>query len=66
MKTYLVFHIVGYTKWAKNSLGQDEMVDKVIIRLIDTTYESALARAQMTVKRDQWLLAEVVEFKEGK
>lgn len=66
MKTYLVFHIVGYTKWAKNSLGQDEMVDKVILRLIDTSPENALNRAQAMIKRDQWLVAEVVEFKEDK
>lgn len=66
MKTYLVFHIVGYTKWAKNSLGQDEMVDKVIMRLIDTSPENALTRAQAMIKRDQWLVAEVVEFREDK
>lgn len=65
MKTYLIFSIVGYKKWEKTPMG-DQMEDKVVLRLIDTTYESALKRAKKIVKRDQWLLAEVVEYKEDK
>ena len=64
--TYLIFHLVGYTKWDTDSLGQQEMTDKVVVRLIDKTYESALKRAQKLIKRDQWILAEIVEYKEGK
>ena len=44
-------------------MGQ-EMEDKVVIRLIDKTYESALKRAKKIIKRDQWVLAECVEYKE--
>ena len=65
MKTYLIFHLVGYTKWEETLRGQ-EMKDKVILRLIDTNYESALQRAKNIIERDQWLLAEVVEYKEDK
>lgn len=61
MITYLVFHIVGYTKWDDNQINPN-MVDKVVIRLIDTTYESALERAKKLVERDNWILAEVVEY----
>lgn len=64
--TYLIFHIVGYTRWETNAIGQQEMIDKVVVRLIDKTYESALKRAQDLIKRDQWVLAEVVEYKEDK
>lgn len=58
--TYLLFHIVGYEK--KDQLGNLE--DKVVIRLIDTTYESALERAKKIIDKPWWILAEVVEFKE--
>lgn len=60
--TYLLFHIVGYN-------GEDPMhnlEDKVVIRLIDTTYESALERAKKIIEKKWWLLAEVVEFNKEK
>lgn len=56
---YLLFHIVGYDK--KDQMGNLE--DKVVIRLIDVAYESALARAKKIVTKPFWLLAEVVEYK---
>jgi len=43
MKTYLIFHIVGFTK--QDPVGNLE--DKVVIRLIDTSYESALKRLHL-------------------
>ena len=60
MKTYLIFHVVGYDK--KDQLGNLE--DKVVIRLIDTTYESALKRAKKIIDKPFWILGEVVEYKE--
>lgn len=60
--TYLIFHIVGYEKI--DQLGNLE--DKVVIRLIDTTYENALERAKKIIDKPFWLLAEVVEYREGK
>jgi hypothetical protein len=62
MKTYLIFHIVGYDK--KDQLGNLE--EKAVIRLIDSTYESALKRAKKIIEKPFWLLAEVVEYQEGK
>ena len=64
--TYLIFHLVGYTKWIDHPLQGQIMEDKVVLRLIDTSYESALERAKDIVRRDQWILAEVVEYKEDK
>ena len=58
--TYLVFHLVGYEK--KDQLGNLE--DKVVIRLIDTTYENALDRAKQIIEKPFWLLGEVIEYKE--
>jgi len=55
---YLLFHIVGYN-------GEDplhNLEDKVVIRLIDTTYEKALERAKKIIEKKFFLLAEVVEF----
>jgi len=55
---YLLFHIVGYN-------GEDplhNLEDKVVIRLIDTTYEKALERAKKIIEKKFWLLAECVEF----
>ena len=55
---YLLFHIVGYN-------GEDplhNLEDKVVIRLIDTTYEKALERAKKLIEKKFWLLAECVEF----
>jgi|GEM_PF-4143386 hypothetical protein len=57
-KTYLIFHVVGYEQ--KDQFGNLE--DKVVIRLIDTTYESALNRAKKIVDKPFWLLGEVVEY----
>ena len=62
MKTYLVFHIVGYDSKLENG----EFTNKVVIRLIDTDYENALKRAQDIVEKQFFFLAEVVEFEEGK
>lgn len=58
--TYLVFHIVGYER--KDELGN--LLDKVILRLIDTTYESALERAKTIIDKPFWVLGEVVEYHE--
>ena len=60
--TYLIFHIVGYEKI--DQLGNLE--DKVVIRLIDTTYENALERAKKIIDKPFWLLAEVVEYQKEK
>lgn len=60
MKTYLVFHIVGYDK--KDQLGNLE--EKIVIRLIDTSYDKALVRAQKIVDKPFWILGEVIEYKE--
>jgi hypothetical protein len=56
--TYLVFHLVGYER--KDELGN--LHEKVVLRLIDTTYESALDRAKQIIDKPFWLLAEVVEY----
>lgn len=61
-KTYLIFHIVGYDK--SDQLGN--LDGKVVIRLIDTSYESSLKRAKKIIEKPFWLLAEVVEYHEGK
>lgn len=63
--TYVVFHLVGYTEQKETVRGL-ELTDKVVVRLIDTSYESALQRAQLIIKRPNWLLAEVIEYMEGK
>lgn len=62
MKTYLIFHIVGFDK--QDQLGN--LDGKVVIRLIDTSYESALKRAKSIIEKPFWLLGEVEEFQEGK
>ena len=64
MKTFLVFHVVGFTKWTQHPVQGQIMEDKIVLRLIDTTYPAALKRAKKIIKCDQWLLSEVVEFKE--
>jgi hypothetical protein len=49
--------------------GEDplhNLEDKVVIRLIDTSYESALERAKKIIEKKWWLLAEVVEFHKEK
>jgi hypothetical protein len=56
--TYLLFHIVGYN-------GEDplhNLESKVVIRLIDKTVESAIARAKKMVEKKFWECAEIVEF----
>ena len=58
--TYLVFHIVGYDR--KDELGN--LHEKVVLRLIDTTYETALERAKQIIDKPFWVLGEVVEFKD--
>lgn len=56
--TYLVFHIVGYDR--KDELGN--LLDKVVLRLIDEDYISALERAQEIIEKPFWTLGEVVEY----
>ena len=60
--TYLVFHLVGYSR--ADELGN--LQDKVVIRLIDTTYENALERAKKIIDKPFWLLAECVEYQKEK
>jgi hypothetical protein len=59
---YLVFHIVGYN----SKISDIEFTDKLVVRLIDESYEKALERAKNIVDRNFWFLAEVVEYKENK
>ena len=61
-KTYLLFHLVGYN----TKINELDLSDKVIIRLIDTTCESALERAKKIVEKKFWFLAEVVEYNGAK
>lgn len=56
--TYLVFHIVGYDR--KDEFGN--LIDKVVLRLIDDNYESALERAKLIIEKPFWTLGEVVEY----
>lgn len=56
--TYLVFHIVGYDR--KDEFGN--LSEKVILRLIDTNFESALERAKTIIDKPFWVLGEVVEY----
>ena len=58
---YLVFHVVGYD--SKDEFKNLE--DKVVIRLIDTTYENALKRAKEIIEKPFWVLGEVIEYKEA-
>jgi len=58
--TYLVFHIVGYDR--KDELGN--LIDKVVLRLIDTDYETALERAKLIIDKPFWTLGEVVEYQQ--
>ena len=53
-------HIVGYKK--SDPVGNLE--DKVVIRLIDEDVSNALKRAEALVKRDNWLVAEIIEIEE--
>lgn len=65
MKTYLVFHIVAYNKSVGEGLNVD-FTDKVVLRLIDSTLDSAIARAKQIIERNFYFLAEVVEYNKGK
>jgi hypothetical protein len=56
--SYLVFHIVGYER--KDEFGN--LHEKVVLRLIDETYESALERAKLIIEKPFWTLGEVVEY----
>lgn len=62
MMNYLVFHIVGYD--IKDDTGN--LHNKVVVRLIDTSYELALERAKKIIDKPFWLLAEVVEYLDQK
>ena len=50
--------LVGYKKM--DPVGNLE--EKVVIRLIDTDVPNALKRAEELVHKDNWLIAEIVEF----
>lgn len=56
--TYLVFHVVGYDR--KDEFGN--LHEKVVLRLIDNSYESALERAKQIIDKPFWTLGEVVEY----
>jgi hypothetical protein len=59
--TYMVFVLIGYqVKDVANNF-----VDKVVVRLIDTDYESALERAKKVIEKPLWFLAEVIEYQKG-
>ena len=60
MRKYLLFHIIGYD----TKISDVEFTNKVVIRLIDKNYDSALERAKKIVDKQFWFLAEAVEFKE--
>lgn len=64
MKTFLIFHIVAYNNKIDLPNKQVDLTDKVILRLIDKDYSSALLRAQQIVERNTFFLAEVVEYEE--
>jgi len=51
-------HIVGYTK--QDPVGNLE--DKVVIRLVDKNPANALLRAKKLIKKDNWLIAEIIEI----
>ena len=57
-KTYLVFHIIGFEQ--KDQLGN--YIDRVVLRLVGTSYEEALERAKKIVEKPNWILGEVVEY----
>lgn len=58
MKTFLVFHLVGY-----ESEKESQLTNRVDVKLIDTSYENALARAKELFDRAVWFPLEVTEFK---
>ena len=51
-------HIVGFSK--TDPVGNFE--DKVVIRLVDKNPANALLRAKKLMKRDNWLIAEIIEI----
>lgn len=65
MKTYMVFHIVAYNKTVGEGVNID-FIDKVVLRLIDLTLDSAIERAKKIVQREFFMLAEVVEYNKDK
>jgi hypothetical protein len=61
MKTYFVFHWVGYE-------GEDPLHNlegKIVVRLIDTEdgYDRTKYRAMQIVEKKFWMCGEIVEFK---
>jgi len=56
--TYLVFHIIGFEQ--KDQLGN--YIDRVVLRLVGTSYEEALERAKKLIEKPNWVLGEVVEY----
>lgn len=58
--TYLLFHLVGYD--VEDYDNPANLKGRVIIRLIDSNFESALERAKKLINKPYWLLAEAVEY----
>lgn len=61
----MVFHIVAYNKTVGEGVNID-FIDKVVLRLIDLTLDSAIERAKKIVQREFFMLAEVVEYNKDK
>ena len=51
-------NIVGYTK--QDPVGNLE--DRIVIRLVDKNPANALLRAKKLIKKDNWLIAEIIEI----
>ena len=51
-------HLVGYSK--TDPVGNFE--DKVVIRLVDKNVLEAQKRAKKLIKRDNWIIAEIIEI----
>lgn len=64
MKTFLIFHIVAYNNTVDLPNKQVDFTDKVVLRLIDKDYPSALSKAKTIVERKSYFLAEVVEYQD--
>lgn len=61
----MIFHIVAYNQKVGEGVNLD-FTDKVVLRLIDSTLDSAIERAKGIIERTHYFLAEVVEYNEGK
>ena len=61
MKTFLLFHIIGYESEKDNKL-----TNRVDVKLVDTNYEFALSRAKEMFDRKLWIPIEVTEFESKK